>query len=74
MHGYFGETAKNGTVADWRKNNGLTDAKWDRFFEGVENTAPPDAIAKAVWDQCEHRTDYFFPWHRLFLFYFERTL
>jgi hypothetical protein len=74
MHGYFGETAKNGTVAQWREANGLTDQKWDRFFEGVENTAPPDAIAQAVWDQCEHRTDYFFPWHRLFLYYFERVL
>src|ERR1041385_6121562 len=33
----------------------------------------------AVWAQCQHSTptaiaQYFFPWHRLYLFYFERVL
>lgn len=74
MHGYFGAAAKNGTVAQWRRNNDLDDPKYDPDFEGVENTSPPDDTAKAVWDQCQHRTDYFFPWHRLFLYYFERVL
>lgn len=74
MHGYFGTTAKSGTVAQWREANDLTDPSYDPYFEGVENTSPPDATAQAVWDQCQHRTDYFFGWHRLFLFYFETVL
>jgi hypothetical protein len=74
MHGYFGDTAKSGTVDTWRKNNGLTDPRYDPYFAGVPNTTPPDDIAKAVWDQCQHGTNYFFGWHRLFLFYFEQVL
>ncbi len=74
MHGYFGPTAKNGTVAQWRAKNGLSGSVWDPYFIGVPDTTPPDATAQQVWDQCQHGTDYFMPWHRLFLFYFERTL
>ncbi|MFL6245652.1 MAG: tyrosinase family protein [Thermoanaerobaculia bacterium] len=74
MHGYFGDDAVNGTVAKWRACNNLSGPEYDAAFEGVENTAPPDDVAKTVWDQCQHRTNYFFPWHRLFLYYFERVL
>jgi hypothetical protein len=74
MHGYFGDDAVNGTVAKWRACNNLSGPEYDAAFEGVENTAPPDDVAKTVWDQCQHRTDYFFAWHRLFLYYFERVL
>jgi hypothetical protein len=44
---------------------------------------PPDAIAKDVWAQCQHTTrvngvkqvtPFFFPWHRLYLLYFEKVL
>lgn len=74
MHGYFGTTAKNGTVAQWRQANNLTGSQYDAAFAGVENMTPPDAVAQAVWDQCQHGTDYFFPWHRLYLKYFEQVL
>ncbi|HEX8619952.1 MAG TPA: tyrosinase family protein, partial [Thermoanaerobaculia bacterium] len=65
---------KNGTVAQWREANDLTAAKYDAAFAGVENMTPPDAVAQAVWDQCQHGTNYFFPWHRLYLHYFEQVL
>jgi hypothetical protein len=74
IHGYFGTTAKNKTVAEFRVKYGLTDASLDPYFVGVENTTPPDSIAQTVWDQCEHGTIYFYGWHRLFLFYFEQAL
>ncbi|HKR64125.1 MAG TPA: tyrosinase family protein [Thermoanaerobaculia bacterium] len=74
IHGYFGPSAKGGTVATWRTNNKLTDPSWDPYFDGVQNMSPPDAIAQRVWDQCAHGTDYFFAWHRLFLYRFERVL
>src|SRR5687768_9107055 len=69
MHGYFGQDAVNGTVAKWRACNNLSGPEFDTAFEGVANTKPPDNVARAVWDQCQHRTDYFFAWHRLFLYY-----
>jgi hypothetical protein len=74
MHGYFGTNAKSGTIAQWREANDLTDPEYDPYFAGVQNTSPPDSVAEAVWDQCQHRTNYFFAWHRLFLFYFEKVL
>jgi tyrosinase len=27
-----------------------------------------------LWDQCQHASDYFLPWHRMYLYYFERVL
>jgi Common central domain of tyrosinase/Polyphenol oxidase middle domain len=27
-----------------------------------------------LWDQCQHYSDLFFPWHRMYLYYFERIL
>lgn len=74
IHGYFGPQAKGGTVATWRANNNLTSPAWDPYFQNVVDITPPDSIAKTVWDQCAHNTDYFFAWHRLFLYRFERVL
>ncbi len=27
-----------------------------------------------LWDQCQHYSNLFFPWHRMYLYYFERIL
>ena len=27
-----------------------------------------------MWDQCQHYSDLFFPWHRMYIYYFERIL
>ncbi|HEX8255304.1 MAG TPA: tyrosinase family protein [Thermoanaerobaculia bacterium] len=74
MHGYFGPQAKNGTVAAFRKQYEMDGKEYDAAFAGVVDMTPPDAVATAVWDQCQHGTDYFFPWHRLYLHYFEQVL
>jgi tyrosinase len=34
----------------------------------------PPADMAAVWDQCRHAQSYFLPWHRGFLYYFEKML
>jgi tyrosinase len=34
-------------------------------------TATP---ARKLWNQCQHATWYFLPWHRMFLYYFERIM
>lgn len=74
MHGYFGIQSPRGTLAKWREDNQLTNPKYDPYFVGVHDQNPPDDIAKAVWGQCQHGTDFFFPWHRLYLHYFELVL
>ena len=33
-----------------------------------------DTPALALWNQCQHGTYYFFSWHRMYLYYFERIL
>jgi tyrosinase-like protein/polyphenol oxidase-like protein len=30
--------------------------------------------ARNLWNQCQHATWYFLPWHRMFLYYFERIV
>jgi hypothetical protein len=77
MHGYFGTNSKVGTVANYiqrLKNQGIWQPGDEVYFAGISNLTPPDATAQAVWDQCQHGTPYFFPWHRLYLYYFERVL
>jgi tyrosinase len=29
---------------------------------------------KNIWNQCEHGTDLFFPWHRAYIYFFEQVL
>ena len=33
-----------------------------------------EAVRRTYWDQCQHQTWYFLPWHRMYLGYFERML
>lgn len=33
-----------------------------------------DSPAAALWNQCQHASYYFFSWHRMYLYYFERIL
>ncbi len=76
MHGYFGSTSVFGTIekaiAKFKASGG--DQSLLPFFSGINNMTPPDAIASQVWGQCQHGTDWFFAWHRLYLYYFEQVL
>jgi len=40
-------------------------------IHGLANTPPPPG---APWNQCQHATWYFLPWHRMYLYQFERIL
>src|SRR5579864_2014149 len=31
-------------------------------------------LSNPAWNQCQHRSFYFFSWHRMYLYYFERIL
>lgn len=76
MHGYFGTTSVFGTIekaiAKFKASGG--DQSLLPYFDGITNMTPPDAIAAQVWGQCQHGTDWFFAWHRLYLYYFEQVL
>lgn len=79
MHGYFGTTSPRGTIADWIAVRGIDVNEYGLYFANVSNVTPPDDVARAVWGQCQHSTrtavtPYFLPWHRLYLYYFERVL
>jgi hypothetical protein len=77
MHGYFGTQSPDGTIEayiQYMKDNGLWDPSYAPYFAGITDQTPPDAVAKAVWAQCQHGTPWFYAWHRLYLYYFEKVL
>src|ERR1051325_10588669 len=76
MHGYFGPGSPFGTVENGRARyeSGGGDAFLFPLFNGIGNTTPPDSVAQQVWGQCQHGTKWFFAWHRLYLYYFEKQL
>lgn len=76
MHGYFGPGSVFGTVEEAidQYNQSGGDPVLLPLFNGITNVTPPDAIAQQVWGQCQHGTPWFFAWHRLYLYYFEKVL
>ena len=74
MHDYFGPQSASGTVANARS----AVPPWLRhFFDGVPDLTPPSAppsLAQGLWGGCQHGTDHFLTWHRMYLYYFERVL
>ena len=45
--------------------------RYQAAIHGLANTVPP---AGAPWNSCQHSSWYFFPWHRMYLFQFERIV
>lgn len=76
IHGYFGATSVFGTVEEAREQyqQGGGDPVLLPLFNDIKDMTPPDAIARQVWGQCQHGTPWFFAWHRLYLYYFEKVL
>jgi hypothetical protein len=76
IHGFLGTRAglTKAQYIQFLKSQGLWRDGDERFFEGLSDLTPPDLVATRTWGKCEHGTPYFFPWHRLYLFYFERVL
>jgi hypothetical protein len=74
MHHYFGPQSEAGTVASARSRA----LPWLRhFFDGVPDLTPPSSppnVAQRVFGGCQHGTDHFLTWHRMYLYYFERVL
>ena len=54
----------------------VTDPTSYRFqanIHGTEDTATNSQEMQS-WDQCEHGSFYFFAWHRMYLYFFDRIL
>jgi tyrosinase len=41
---------------------------------GKGGKLPPASVKKRFWNQCQHQTWYFLPWHRGYLAYFEQII
>ena len=44
-----------------------------QYWANVHGTTGPQNAA-GTWKQCQHGSFFFLPWHRMYLFYFEKVL
>ena len=84
-HGYFGTGPRaSGTAAAFKASAnqrcaGFTGTMFSRcvsYYAHVQDYALPNdgGITAKVWGTCQHGNMQFFPWHRIYLKYMERTL
>jgi hypothetical protein len=74
IHGYLGPDSEHGSVEE---KMGLSSPVLAGFFSGLTNLskpAKPVGLADRVWNKCQHGGRFFFAWHRMYLFFFERVL
>jgi tyrosinase len=43
-------------------------------FQANIHGAPPEEESNPAWRQCQHGSFFFLPWHRMYLYWFERIL
>lgn len=88
MHGYVGEGERAGYKRDGVRT--LKEVQQSRaqlvpdvaplldvFYtlnNEIRDEKPLDALANETWGMCPHASDFFLPWHRMYLYFFERTL
>ncbi|WP_338849363.1 tyrosinase family protein [Massilia sp. W12] len=83
-HGWLG-TGPNaaGTAATYVKRtadrncpgSAMGEATCRKYYVHLkDSTLPNDGFTNQVWGTCQHGSNTFLPWHRMYLHYFERTL
>lgn len=80
-HGFFG-TGKNATnLKDYIAKRMpsclevLDKATCEAYYQHMSNTpVPNDSFTSNVWGTCQHGNLNFLPWHRMFLYFYEKTL
>ncbi len=81
-HGYIG-TGTHATdmkkyITDYRMPQCLQTydkATCDAYYQHVVNIkVPDDGFSDSIWGTCQHGNLFFLPWHRFYLYYFERTV
>jgi len=72
MHGYLGPYSTDGNLLQLANTLGTS----PQFLQsiGLKEFTPADQETSIVWAQCQHNSAYFFAWHRLYLYYFEKQL
>jgi tyrosinase len=61
----------------WVNPNDPTGITYQANFHSTPASSgmcPMGDPSNPLWDQCQHHSDLFFPWHRMYLYYFERIL
>jgi hypothetical protein len=51
----------------------LTDPTSWEYLSAIHGRSGP-ALSGTTWNQCQHGNWYFLPWHRMYLYYFERIV
>ncbi|WP_227063665.1 tyrosinase family protein [Acinetobacter pittii] len=81
-HGYFG-TGKHATDKDYYVNQYrmpqcleiYSKAVCDSYYKHIQNSpVPNDGFTDDVWGTCQHGNLNFLPWHRMMLYFYERTV
>ncbi len=80
-HGYFG-TGTHGTDKTTYLKNRMagclqdnSQALCDSYYKHIQNsTVPKDGFTDEVWGTCQHGNLNFLPWHRMMLYFYERTV
>jgi tyrosinase len=65
------------TQRSWVNPNDPTGITYQANFHSTPASSgmcPMGDPSNPLWDQCQHHSDLFFPWHRMYLYYFERIL
>src|SRR4029079_913053 len=57
-----------------RSNANLFDPLGWMFWANIHGMPADDTNFHETWNQCDHGTRWFFPWHRGFLMFFERAI
>jgi tyrosinase len=80
-HGFFG-TGGNSTDLDTYIAQRMPDcikelgeATCKAYYQHMSNTlVPDDGFTAKVWGTCQHHNLNFLPWHRMYLYFYEKTL
>lgn len=80
-HGYFGtgthatnkDTYLKGRMSGCLEEN--SQALCDSYYKHIQNSpVPNDGFTDEVWGTCQHGNLNFLPWHRMMLYFYERTV
>ncbi|GAB2181118.1 hypothetical protein DLREEDagrD3_13410 [Denitratisoma sp. agr-D3] len=79
IHGYLGSGPNAAaTVAQWNQEmtpNCSGDPVCLGYYKHLRDTNPPaDGFTAQAWGSCQHGTMGFLPWHRMYLYFFERVV
>lgn len=76
------ECIKTFTSEPYSRNKKQAEKLCQHYYKSVQTPFSPDAFSTGIWGTCQHtpssgpihHTPRFLPWHRLYLYYFERAL